>query len=390
MTRTHLSQRVRRLTPSATLAIEAKAKELQRKGLDIISFAAGEPDFDTPDPIKEAAIESLRKGFTKYTAAQGILELREAISSKFEKENNLRYPPDQIVVSCGAKHALYNVLQVLIDPGDTVLLPSPYWLSFPEMVRLAGGRIRFLRTSEKSGFKISASELQEAITPRTKCLILNSPCNPTGAVYERAELEAIAEVLMRRSLYVVTDEIYEKLVYDGRRHVSLASLDPEMAKKTVTVNGHSKTFAMTGWRIGYLGAPRDIAQAVANLQSHSTSNPTSFAQAGALAAFRTDSQEIERRRGILERRRDLIFRLASGIPGLLPFKPQGAFYLFCGIGSTRLGSLQFAGRLLEEKKISVVPGLSFGSDRHIRLSFATSEESIQKGLERIRDWMQKI
>lgn len=390
MIKTILSKRVSKLSPSVTLSIEAKARELQGRGVDVVSFGAGEPDFDTPSHVKEAAIQALRDGLTKYTPAQGLLNLRKAISEKFERENGLDYSPDQIVVSCGAKHALYNIFQVLIEPGDTVLISSPYWLSFPEMVSLAGGRVRVLKTTDRTGFKITPEQLEKAVSHRTKCLILNSPSNPTGAVYERDELLALAEVVKRHSIFVVSDEIYERLLYDGRRHVSFASLDPQVFPQTITVNGHSKTFAMTGWRIGYLGAPPEIATAVANLQSHSTSNPTSFAQAGALAALQGGQEEIERRREIMEKRRDLMFQLAGQIPGLKPFKPQGAFYLFCGIQKTGLTSLEFAGRLLEEARVSVVPGLPFGSDAHVRLSFATSEENIHRGFERLRNWMRDL
>ncbi len=384
----HLAKRVSQLTPSATLAIEAKAKKLKAEGLDVISFGAGEPDFDTPAYIKDAAHEALRKGVTKYTPAQGTVELRKAIAEKLKRDNRLEYSPEEIVVSCGAKHSIYNLIQVLVEEGDEVLIPSPYWLSYPEMVSLAGGKSVFIPTTEETEFKLTPTTLKKAITPQSKVLILNSPSNPTGAVYTEEELRALSILVKEHQLLVISDEIYEKLLFDSRKHFSIASTDDETKRLTMTVNGHSKTYAMTGWRIGYLACEKEIAQAVAGLQSHSTSNPTSFAQSGAEAALRLeDKNEIEKIRALFEKRRDLIFKEMAKSPKLLPFKAQGAFYLFVNIQKTGLKSVPFCERLLEEKKVAVVPGLAFGSDQHIRLSFATSEDNIIKGVTRILEFV---
>ncbi|OGW68715.1 MAG: aspartate aminotransferase [Omnitrophica bacterium GWA2_50_21] len=387
----NLAKRVSQLTPSATLAIEAKAKKLKAEGLDVISFGAGEPDFDTPAYIKDAAHEALKKGVTKYTPAQGTVELRKAIAEKLKRDNGLEYSPEQIVVSCGAKHSIYNVIQVLIEEGDEVLIPSPYWLSYPEMVSLSGGKSVFIPTTEETDFKVTPAMLKKFITPQSKLLILNSPSNPTGAFYTEDELRALSSFIKEHQLLVVSDEIYEKLLYDGRKHFSLAAADEETKRLTVTVNGHSKTYAMTGWRIGYLACEKEIAQAISSLQSHSTSNPTSFAQSGAEAALRLeDKNEIEKVRALFEKRRDLIFTEMSKSPKLVPFKPQGAFYLFCNIQKTGLGSLAFCDKLLEQKKVAAVPGIAFGSDHHIRLSFATSEDNIKKGVARILEFVNSL
>jgi len=385
----HLAKRVAHLTPSASLAIEAKAKKLKSEGMNVISFGAGESDFDTPSYIKSAAIEALNKGFTKYTPAQGTLELRKAIAEKLKRFNGLQYSPEEIVVSCGAKHSIYNLIQVLVEEGDEVLMPSPYWLSYPEMVSLAGGKSIFIPTTEENDFKITPSTLKKYLRPQSKILILNSPSNPTGAVYSEEELRELSFLIKEHELFVISDEIYEKLLYDGRKHFSMASIDNEIKKLTITVSGHSKTYAMTGWRIGYLACEKEIAQAVASLQSHSTSNPTSFAQVGAEAALtKEDGQWIEKMRSVFEKRRDLIFNEMSRIKKLSPFKPQGAFYLFCNIEKTGVASVPFCERLLEDKQVACVPGLAFGSDHHIRLSFATSEENILEGLKRIRAFVE--
>ncbi|MBI4550528.1 MAG: pyridoxal phosphate-dependent aminotransferase [Candidatus Omnitrophica bacterium] len=386
-----LARRVSSLTPSATLAIEAKAKKLKAEGLDVISFGAGEPDFDTPDYIKEAAHDALNRGLTKYTPAQGTLELRKAIAAKLKKDNGLDYSPEEVVVSCGAKHSIYNLIQVLVDEGDEVLIPAPFWLSYPEMVSLAGGKSVFIPTDESTEFKLTPETLRKNLRSQTKLLILNSPSNPTGAVYTEAELRELAKIVREHGLYVISDEIYEKLLYDGRRHFSIASADEAVKKLTITVNGHSKTYAMTGWRIGYIACEKEIAQAVSSLQSHSTSNPTSFAQSGAEAALRLeDAGAIEKIRSLFEKRRDLIYGEVSGIPKLVPFKAQGAFYLFINIEKTGLGSVAFCERLLEQKKVACVPGIAFGSDRHIRLSFATSEANITNGISRLREFVSSL
>lgn len=387
----HLAKRVTHLTPSATLAIEAKAKKLKSEGIDVISFAAGEPDSDTPAYIKDAAIEALKKGLTKYTPAQGTAELRKAIVEKLKKDNHLEYSPEEVVVSCGAKHSIYNLIQVLVEEGDEVLIPSPYWLSYPEMVSFAGGKSVFIPTTEETDFRITASLLKKFITPRSKILILNSPSNPTGTVYSEEALREISLVIKEHDLFVISDEIYEKLIFDGRRHFSFASVDETTKRLTMTVNGHSKTYAMTGWRIGYLACEKEIAQAVASLQSHSTSNPTSFAQSGAEVALqRENPAEIEKVRALFQRKRDLIFNEVSRTKKLSPFKAQGAFYLFVDIEKTGLRSLAFCEKLLEVKKVACVPGLAFGSDHHVRLSFATSEENITQGVRRIREFVESL
>jgi aspartate aminotransferase len=373
------------------LAIEAKAKKLKAEGLDVISFGAGEPDFDTPDYIKQAAHDALNRGVTKYTPAQGTLELRKSIAAKLKKDNGLDYSPEEIVVSCGAKHSIYNLIQVLVDEGDEVLIPAPYWLSYPEMVSLAGGKSVFIPTDESTEFKLTPEILRKNLRAQTKLLILNSPSNPTGAVYSETELRDLAKIIREHGLFVISDEIYEKLLYDGRRHFSIATTDEAVKKLTITVNGHSKTYAMTGWRIGYSACEKEIAQAVSSLQSHSTSNPTSFAQVGAEAALRLeDPAAIEKVRSLFQKRRDLIFGEVGRVSKLVPFKPQGAFYLFINIEKTGLGSVAFCQRLLEEKKVACVPGIAFGSDRHIRLSFATSEANITQGISRLREFVSSL
>lgn len=381
---------MRHLTPSLTLAVDAKAKKLKAEGIPVISFGAGEPDFDTPPLIKEAAIQAIHQGVTKYTPAQGTLELRKAIAEKLSRENGISYVPDEVVVSCGAKHSIYNVLQVLIEAGDEVLIPSPFWLSYPEMVTLAGGKSVLVPTEERSEFKVTPESLANYVTKKTKVFILNSPSNPTGTVYSPDEIRKLAVFAKERGLIVISDEIYEKLIYDGVQHLSIASLDEEIKGLTITVNGHSKTYAMTGWRIGYIAGPKEIAQAVSSLQSHSTSNPTSFAQSGALAAFKIGDGDIEKVRLSFEKRRDLLAGELSKIKALGFFKPKGAFYLFCNIEKTGLGSVAFCEKLLETKQVACVPGVAFGSDKHIRLSFAISEKNIIEGIRRIGEFVQSL
>ncbi len=389
-TSVNLAKRIQKVTPSMTLAIEAKAKRLKQEGVDVISFSAGEPDFDTPSQIKQSAIDSLNKGFTKYTPASGTVELRKAISEKLAQENHLSYTPDQIVVSCGAKHAIYNVLQVLIEKGDEVIISSPFWLSYPEMVTLAEGKSVILKTEFKDGYCPSPQALEKLITKKTKVLILNSPSNPTGAVLSKELLTEIVKIAKKHSFFILSDEIYEKLIFDGREHYSIGALDPAILERTITVGGASKTYAMTGWRLGFSAAPKPIAEACASLQSHSTSNPTSFAQAGYLEALKSGEPDVKKMRTAFEKRRDLIFSLVSGIPKLKPFKPSGAFYLFIDISETKLTSLQFSDRLLDEAKVAVVPGVAFGDDHAVRVSFANSEPLIEAGIARIREWLKKI
>lgn len=386
-----LSKRITQVTPSLTLSITAKAKALRAQGIDVISLSAGEPDFDTPDFIKDSAIEALRKGMTKYTPAEGTIELRKAIVEKLKRDQGLAYTPDQIVVSSGAKHSIFNLFQVLLNEGDEVLIPSPYWLSYPEIVTLSGGRSVFIETQEAAEFKITPAQLEKAVTPKTKILVINSPSNPTGAVYRPKELEALVPVLLKHpQVWILSDEIYEKLIFDGETHTSIASLHPEIAKRTLLVNGHSKAYAMTGWRMGYAACPKEIAEAASNLQSHSTSNPTSFAQAGALTALEKGEREAKRMCQIYQKRRDLFLSELKKISKIKVFPPQGAFYVFVNIETAGLDSMHFAERSLEEARVAVVPGRVFGSDRHVRLSFACSEKDLLEASHRLRDWITKL
>lgn len=385
-----VSLRAKNVIASSTLAITARAKELKAQGHDVVSFAAGEPDFDTPDFIKKAAIDAIQKGFTKYTPSSGTMELREAIARKFLKDNQLSYhPKDQIVVSCGAKHCLYNLMQALVDPGDEVLIPGPYWVSYPEMVKLAGATPKFLETSAASHFKVTARQLEENISPSTKVLVLNSPSNPTGTVYARKELEAIAEVCVKRNIVVVSDEIYEKLCYTREPFTSIGALNKEIYDLTVTVNGVSKSYSMTGWRIGYFGASKEIAQNVGKLQDHSTSNPTSISQAAALAALSADDSTLAEMKNEFQRRRDFIVKCLDKIPEISYIYPEGAFYVFCNVSKVGLDSDMIAKRVLNEKDVACIPGSGFGADQYIRLSFATSMERIQEGTTRLAEWFSK-
>ncbi|MBE3579655.1 MAG: pyridoxal phosphate-dependent aminotransferase [Caldanaerobacter subterraneus] len=394
----NLSQNALQITPSMTLEITAKARQLKAEGVDVIDFGVGEPDFDTPDYIKEAAIEAIKKGYTKYTPASGILELKKAICEKLKRENGLFYEPEQIVVSNGAKHSIYNALSAILNPGDEVIIPVPYWLSYPEMVRLAYGKPVFVQTKEENNFKITAEELTAAINPKTKALILNSPNNPTGAVYTRKELQDIAEVVEETGIFVISDEVYEKLIYEGE-HVSIASLGEKIKELTIVVNGMSKAYAMTGWRIGYTASSLDVAKVMANIQSHTTSNPNSIAQYASVTALTGDGAAIKRMVEEFNKRRLYAVERISKIKGLKAVKPQGAFYVFVNIeeyvgkkvnGRKIKGSLDFATLLIEEANVAVVPALPFGMDNYIRISYATSMENIEKGLDRIENFLNKI
>lgn len=385
-----LASRATILTPSLTLAIDSKAKAMKAEGIDVCSFGAGEPDFDTPDHIKAAAMASLDGGFTKYTPSSGIPELRNAISEKFQKDNGLDYKPSQIIVSSGAKHSCFNVILATIQPGDEVIIPSPYWLSYPEMVRLAGGEPVFVETTEENGWKMTPQQFEDAMTPRTKMVIINSPGNPTGAVYTREELQALADVALEEEILILSDEIYEKLTYDGVQHVSIASLSKEIYDLTITVNGFSKAYAMTGWRLGYIGAPEPIAKAIDSIQSHSASNPTSFAQKGGLAALKGDQQPVEDMRQEFEMRRNYMFQRLSNIHNVSVVKPEGAFYMLANISRFQLTSQNFADRLLSKANVAVVPGIAFGDDRTIRFSYATSMDIIKKGLDRFEEFCRTL
>lgn len=385
-----LASRVQELTPSLTLAIDSKAKALKAEGIDVCSFGAGEPDMDTPEHIKAAAIEALNAGFTKYTPSSGTPELRQAISEKFKRDNGLDYKPSQIIVSNGAKQSCFNAISAVCDPGDEVIIPAPYWLSYPEMVRLAGAEPAIVQTTQENSWKITAEQFENAMTPKTKMIILNSPGNPTGSIYTKDELRAISEVAAEEDIYILSDEIYEKLTYDGAEHVSIASLTPEAYDLTITINGFSKAYAMTGWRLGYLGAPEAIAKAIDSMQSHSTSNPCSFAQKGALAALQGDQQCVTDMRDEFDIRRQYMFDRLSSIPGLSAVKPLGAFYVLVNIGSFGLKSQNFADRLLSKSNVAVVPGIAFGDDNTIRLSYATSLDVIKNGLDRIEEFCKTL
>ena len=393
------SEKCLSISPSATLALTAKAKALKDEGRDIVEFGAGQPDFDTPEYIKAAGKEAIDRGMTKYTPVPGIPQLRKAICDKFKRDNGLIYAPDQIVVTNGAKHALYNAFQALLNPGDEVLIPSPYWNSYPEIVKMSDGEPVYINTDEASGFKMTPDQLTGAIGPKTKAIILNSPSNPTGAVYEKELLQALGEVLMDHSLYVVTDEIYERFLYDGFEHHSLAELCPDLKDRIILINGVSKTYAMTGWRIGYSASSKELASIMGSVQSHATSNPNSIAQWASLTAISNGYEAVEKMRRIFQDRRDLAISLIDATPGISCVTPKGAFYIMLNIseafgksyqGKVIEGSLDFCDVLLERFDVAAVPGFAFGSDPHIRLSYATDKESIQKGLERIARFMAQL
>jgi aspartate aminotransferase len=385
-----ISSRAAQLTPSLTLTIDSKAKAMKSEGLDVCGFGAGEPDFDTPEHIKAAAVAALEAGFTKYTPSSGIPELRQAISEKFATDNQIEYRPSQVIVSNGAKHACYNAILATCQPGDEVIIPAPYWVSYPDMVRLAGAEPVIVPTTERNAWKLTAENFENAMTPRTKMLIVNSPCNPTGSVYTREELQAIVEVAAEEDISILSDEIYEKLVYDDTKHVSIASLSKEAYDLTITVNGFSKSYAMTGWRLGYLGAPDAIAKAVDSIQSHSTSNPCSFAQKGGVVALKGDQQPLADMRDEFDMRRNYMFDRISKIPNITAVKPLGAFYVLVNISQLGLTSQNFADRLLSKATVAVVPGAAFGDDRTIRLSYATSIDVIKKGLDRFQDFCRTL
>jgi aspartate aminotransferase len=396
---TRLAERTQGIKPSVTLVVAAKAGKLRAEGVDVANFSAGEPDFDTPERIKAAAVDALRKGMTKYTDVKGIEPLREAITQKYQREYGLTYRKEDVLVSCGAKHSLYNILQAVLDPGDEVLIPAPYWVSYSDMALLAGGVSKTIPTSEATSFRIRPEQLEGALTPRTRVFILNSPCNPTGASYNRDELLAISRILEKHDCLILADDIYEKIVYDNFQFHNIVALNSRLRERTTIVNGVSKTYAMTGWRIGYALGPGDIIAAAAKIQSQSTSNPTSIAQAAALEALCGPQDEVAIMVRELEKRRDLIVERLNSISGFQCLKPQGAFYVFPNVsgllGKTangkKLGSpCDVADYLLEEAKVAVVPGEDFGSKEHIRFSYATSLEDIEKGCRRIQEAVKKL
>ena len=385
-----LATRVSELTPSLTLAIDSKAKALRAEGVDVFSFGAGEPDFDTPEHIKAAAIDALNAGFTKYTPSSGIPELRAAISDKFKRDNGIDYKPSDIIVSNGAKQSCFNAILAVCGEGDEVIIPAPYWLSYPDMVRLAGAEPVIVQTTQENDWKMTPQQFEEAMSPRTKMVIINSPGNPTGSVYTKEELRAIVEVAAEEEITILSDEIYESLTYDGAEHVSIASLTPEARDLTITVNGFSKAYAMTGWRLGYLGAPEKIAKAIDSMQSHSTSGPCSFAQKGGLAALTGSQQCVAEMREEFNIRREYMFERLSAIHNVSAVKPKGAFYMLANISKLGMSSTNFADRLLSKSNVAVVPGIAFGDDRVVRLSYATGLDVIKPGLDRFEEFCKTL
>ncbi|MBN8207950.1 pyridoxal phosphate-dependent aminotransferase [Bacillus sp. NTK071] len=384
----NLSKRVAALTPSATLEITAKAKALKAEGHDVIALGAGEPDFNTPSHILEAAKKAMDEGLTKYTPAGGIVPLKESIISKFEQDQNLSYNPEEIIVCTGAKHALYTLFQVILDEGDEVIIPTPYWVSYPEQVKLAGGHPVYVEGKEDQSFKVTVDQLEKAVSTRTKAVIINSPSNPTGSIYTPEELKEIGAFCLKHDIMIVSDEIYEKLVYDGAEHTSIAQLSDELKQQTIIINGVSKSHSMTGWRIGYAAGRKEIIKAMTNLASHSTSNPTSISQYAALAAYEGSQKPVVEMKEAFEERLNTVYDQLSSIPGFTCVKPQGAFYLFPNAKEaaekTGFNSVDdFVKGLLEEEKVALVPGSGFGSPDNVRLSYATSLDVIQEAIHRI-------
>lgn len=393
-----LSQKGLSISPSSTLAIDAKAKKMKAEGIDIIGFGAGEPDFDTPDHIKAAAIKAINDGFTKYTPASGTLELKQAICNKLKRDNGLDYKPANIVISNGAKHSLVNAFQAILNPGDEVIIPAPFWVSYPEMVKLADGVPVILNSTEEEGFKFTISKLEKAITPKTRAIVINSPSNPTGMVYSEEELRAVSDLAVSKGIFVVSDEIYEKLIYDGFKHVSIASFNDKIKNLTIIVNGVSKSYSMTGWRVGYTASNEKIASIMGNVQSHATSNPNSIAQKAAQAGLEGPEDFMKVMAAEFVKRRDYMVEKINSIEGLSCIKPNGAFYVMMNIskligkeidGVKINGSDDFANLLLEKANVALVPGSGFGTDIHVRLSYATSMENIKEGLNRIEKFLNK-
>ncbi len=394
-----LSERTKRVKPSATLQLNATAQAMRRQGIDVVSFSVGEPDFDTPEHIKEAAIRALKEGKTKYTPVGGIPELKEAIAEKLLRDNGLQYSPEEIIVSCGAKHSLYNIFQAILNPGDEVLILSPYWVSYPAQVLLNDGVPVFVETSEENSFQPTRQSIEEAITPRTKAIVLNSPSNPTGQVYTKETLEMVGEVALKHNLLIISDEIYEKLIYDGKTHISIASLSEELKARTIVVNGLSKSHSMTGWRIGYVAGPKDIVAAMTKVQGQSTSNPTSIAQWAAVEALKGPQDFLKEMLQEFDRRRKAIVQGLNQIEGIKTAMPSGAFYVFANVKgllgrrfnettietSTDLGMF-----FLKEAKVAAVSGIEFGAEGYIRFSYATSMETIEERLRRISQAVQNL
>lgn len=394
-----LSRKAQAVKPSSTLAITAKAKELKAQGLDVVGFGAGEPDFNTPDNICNAAIKAIKDGFTKYTPASGIVELKQAVCDKFKKFNGLDYKPSQIVISNGGKHSLTNVFEAILNPGDEVIIPAPYWLSYPEIIKLSDGVPVFVRGEKENGYKVTAEQLQAATTENTKALVLNTPNNPTGMIYSEEELRAIADYAVKNDIYVVSDEMYEYLVYNGNKHISIASFNEEIYKRTITVSGLAKSYAMTGWRIGYTGSSEEIAKLMGSVQSHQTSNPNSIAQKAALEALTGDQSTVQMMLGEFDKRRKFMYEKMSALPYVSTEEPLGAFYVFADVsealkkeykGKKVETAAEFARILIEDYNVAVVPCADFGFPDHIRLSYAISVEQIDKGLTRIEKFLNDL
>lgn len=382
-----LAGRISQVKPSLTLAIAAKAKAMKADGIDVCNFSAGEPDFDTPAHIKAAAAKALDEGKTKYGPAAGEPKLREAIANKLKSNNGLDYKAENVVVTNGGKHSLFNLMLALIEPGDEVIIPAPYWLSYPEMVTLAGGKPVIVSTDASTGYKITPETLKQAITTKTKLFVLNSPSNPTGMVYTPEEIKAIAQVIVEADILVVSDEIYEKILYDGATHVSIGSLGEEIFQRTIISNGFAKAYSMTGWRVGYLAGPVDLMKATITIQSHSTSNVCTFAQYGAIVALENSQDCVAQMLQAFTQRRQVMLARLNAIPGLSCAKPDGAFYMFPDISKTGLKSMDFCNALLEEHKIGTIPGIAFAADNNIRLSYATDMATIEKGLDRLEKFV---
>lgn len=385
-----ISQRAASLTPSLTLAIDSKAKQMKAEGHDVVGFGVGEPDFDTPQHIKDAAAKALAAGFTKYTPAAGIPELRQAIADKHKRENGLTYRPSQIIVSCGGKHSCYNVFMATCEAGDEVIIPAPYWLSYPEMVKLAGATPVIVETTDQTEFKITPEQLRAALTPRTRIFLLNSPSNPTGSVYTPEEIKALGDICVEKGVLIMSDEIYEHLLYDGAVHRSVASFSQKHYEHTILVHGFAKAWSMTGWRLGWTAAPEPIVKAMDAIQSHSTSNPTSFAQKGGVVALTGPQDHLPQWLAEFNRRRGYAHQKLNSIPGLTCVNAKGAFYLFPNISRTGLKSTEFCARLLEAEKVAAVPGIAFGADDYIRISYATSMTNLEKGCERIEKFCKSL
>lgn len=393
------SRKAKNINPSITLAITAKAKALKAEGVDVVSFGAGEPDFNTPKNIIDAAVRAMEEGKTKYTPTAGILELRETICNKLEKDNNLKYNPNQIIVSTGAKQCLADVFMAILNPGDEVIVPTPYWVSYPELIKLADGIPVFVEANEKAGYKYTIEDLENVVTDKTKALVLNSPNNPTGTIYQKEELEVIAEFAKKHDILIISDEMYEKLIYDGEKHISIASLSQDAYERTIVINGVSKAYAMTGWRIGYAAAKEEIIKLMVSVQSHVTSNPNSIAQYASVEALNGPTDELVKMIAEFDNRRKFMVKRIGEIEGLDIIYPKGAFYLMINVscvygkainGKTIKSSLDFSSELLEEEKVAVIPGAAFGLDKFVRLSYATSQKDIEEGLNRIENFIKKL